>query len=102
MYVDDIRLPARVGRISARWSHLSADTIGELHSFADRIGLRRSWFQARRSLCRGGCPHWHYDVTDTKRRAAIAAGAVAETIRDGAARRDREALAARNPPEPDR
>jgi hypothetical protein len=70
VYVDDMRLPARVGQLRARWSHLTADTKTELHAFAARIGLRRSWFQDK--------PHglWHYDVTDTKRRQAIAAGAV--------------------------
>jgi hypothetical protein len=70
VYVDDMRLPARVGHLRARWSHLTADTKEELHAFAARIGLRRSWFQDKpRGL-------WHYDVTDTKRRQAIVAGAL--------------------------
>jgi len=70
VYVDDMRLPARVGQLRARWSHLTADTKDELHAFAAAIGLRRSWFQDKpRGL-------WHYDVTDSKRRAALAAGAV--------------------------
>lgn len=30
VYVDDMRRPATVGRISARWSHLTADTREEL------------------------------------------------------------------------
>jgi Protein of unknown function (DUF4031) len=79
IYVDDIRIPARVGRVSARWSHLSAgpfDDLAELHEFAARIGLRRSWFQAK------GWPRDHYDVTDSKRAEAIAAGAVPITWRD--------------------
>lgn len=42
VYVDDMRVPARVGRINARWSHLMADTDEELHEFAARLGLRRS------------------------------------------------------------
>jgi hypothetical protein len=83
VYVDNMRRPARVGRISARWSHLTADTHAELHAFAARIGLRRSWFQER---CKFGrcepCPHWHYDVTDSKRNAAIRAGAQAIDIRE--------------------
>jgi hypothetical protein len=69
VYVDDMRLQARVGRINARWSHLTADTPAELHAFAARIGLRRAWFQDKP----GG--RWHYDVTDSKRAQAIAAGA---------------------------
>ena len=70
VYVDDMRMPARVGRISARWSHLLADTDAELNEFASRIGLRRSWAQFP------GTWKSHYDVTDTKREQAIHAGAV--------------------------
>lgn len=44
VYVDNARIPARVGRISGQWSHLTADTPAELHRFAERIGLRRGWF----------------------------------------------------------
>jgi hypothetical protein len=70
VYVDDFRVPARVGRLGARWSHLTADTTAELHAFAARLGLRRSWFQD----VAGG--RWHYDVTESKRRAAVRLGAV--------------------------
>lgn len=71
VYVDDMRMKARVGRLDARWSHLMADTDTELHAFAARIGLRRSWAQYP------GTWKSHYDVTDSKRAQAIAAGAVA-------------------------
>lgn len=70
VYVDDMRMPARVGRLQARWSHLMADTDEELHAFASQLGLRRSWAQFP------GTWKSHYDVTDTKRTQAIAAGAV--------------------------
>lgn len=70
VYVDDMRMPARVGRIEARWSHLMADTDDELHAFAASIGLRRSWAQYP------GTWKSHYDVTDSKRTQAIRAGAV--------------------------
>lgn len=70
VYVDDMRMPARVGRIEARWSHLMADTDEELHRFAASIGLRRRWAQYP------GTWKSHYDVTDSKRAQAIAAGAV--------------------------
>lgn len=43
VYIDDMRRPARVGRLNAVWSHLMADTDDELHAFAARLGLRRSW-----------------------------------------------------------
>lgn len=70
VYVDDMRVPARVGRINARWSHLMADTDEELHEFAARLGLRRSWHQ------KPGTPISHYDVTDSKRDEALRLGAV--------------------------
>lgn len=70
VYVDQARIPTRVGRITGRWSHLVADTDDELHAFAARLGLRRAWAQ------HPGTPHSHYDVTETKRRQAIALGAV--------------------------
>lgn len=60
---------ARVGRINAKWSHLTADTDEELHAFAARLGLRRSWHQ------KPGIPISHYDVTDSKRDEALRMGA---------------------------
>lgn len=79
VYVDDWRQPARVGRLEAVWSHLTADTDEELHEFAARLGLRREWAQhmdqPNRSL-------HHYDVTESKRRQAIRLGAVAQSWRD--------------------
>lgn len=97
VYVDDWRQPARVGRISARWSHMFVhpdDDIAELHELAARIGMKRSWFQAK------GWPRDHYDVTDFKRADAIRAGAVPVTWREAgkwrteAIQRRREAEAA--------
>ena len=91
VYVDDWRQRARVGRITARWSHLTVgpgDDLEELHAFAAGIGLRRSWFQDK------PWPRAHYDVTDSKRQQAIAAaGAVQLTWRE-AARQRTEAIAA--------
>jgi hypothetical protein len=60
-----------------------ADTQEELHEMADKIGLQRRWFQLPKK--HNGKPFppdsyaanaWHYDVVQTKRRAAIALGAV--------------------------
>ena len=87
VYVDNFRSPATVGRIRGRWSHLSADTVAELHELAQQIGLKPEWFQAR---CKHGscpavdgvCAHFHYDVIDAKRAEAIAAGAKAIDIRE--------------------
>jgi Protein of unknown function (DUF4031) len=84
VYVDNYRVPATVGRIKGRWSHLTADTKEELHAFAQAIGLKREWFQIG---CKSRldtietCVHWHYDVTDSKRAQALAAGAQSMDIR---------------------
>lgn len=49
--------------------HLIADTLGELHAFAAKLGLKRAWFQNKRSGP-------HYDLTVSKRQAAVALGAL--------------------------
>ena len=78
MYVDDMRVNARVLGRAARWSHLLADTHEELEEFARRLGLRPAWIQ------RPGTVFEHYDVTDEKRRLAIRLGAHAIRLRDSA------------------
>lgn len=55
--------------------HMAADTEAELHAFAARIGLKRTWFQDKPSGA-------HYDVTGGRRHAAIRAGAVEVSWRD--------------------
>lgn len=68
VYVDDARIPWR-GR---RWSHLVADTAGELHRAAEALGLRREWAQDKgRTL--------HYDLPDELRAVAVERG-IAEPI----------------------
>lgn len=49
--------------------HMIADTLPELHAMADKIGMRRAWFQNKAS-----CPH--YDLSKGKRALAVAAGAI--------------------------
>lgn len=51
------------------WCHLTADSLGELHSFARRLGLKRSWFQDRSN-------YPHYDVTMEIRERALCLGAL--------------------------
>jgi hypothetical protein len=84
VYVDDARIPATVGKYTDRWSHLMADDRDELHRFAQRIGLRRSWFQdpcapnRKPWPAKPGSPaaeNWHYDVTENMRERAIRQGA---------------------------
>ena len=77
VYVDDWRQRARLGPITNRWSHLIADGEEELHRLAERLGLRRAWFQFdHRHPHRG-----HYDVPEHVRRRAIELGAEAVTWR---------------------
>ncbi|WP_431050049.1 DUF4031 domain-containing protein [Xanthomonas oryzae] len=65
VYVDDAVWPCR----GKQWAHLMADSLDELHEFAQRLGLRRNWFQDRASGA-------HYDITDAKREMALRIGAV--------------------------
>jgi Protein of unknown function (DUF4031) len=87
VYVDNFRAPATVGRIRGRWSHLTADTVEELHAFADQLNMPSSWFQATCKATRcptagGVCAHFHYDVVDSKRARAIELGAAPIDIRE--------------------
>ena len=70
VYVDEMRLCLR----NKNWPysqacHLVADSVEELHAFARRLGLKRSWFQSKSDLP-------HYDLTEGKRFQAIARGAI--------------------------
>jgi len=55
--------------------HLYADDEEELHRFARRLGLKRSWFQSKKATGLA-----HYDLVDTKRRLAVKLGALPQTI----------------------
>jgi hypothetical protein len=48
--------------------HMFADTLDELHLMAERIGLKRAWFQ--------GAKVPHYDICKSKRVLAIKEGAL--------------------------
>lgn len=65
VYVDDERLVWR-GKV---WCHMVADTPEELHLFAERLGLKRTWFQSK-------SVYPHYDVTIPVRTKALHLGAV--------------------------
>ena len=75
VYVD----PIMAWLAGAKWpwgevSHLFADTDVELHAFAARLGLKRSWFQrSPAGPNHTGVPH--YDLTRGKHYQAIRAGA---------------------------
>ena len=75
VYVDDYFVPAKVKNgnrsVRSRWCHMQADSREELDAMADRIGLKRSWIQYPDTPWKR-----HYDVTETRRAAAVAAGAI--------------------------
>ena len=78
-----------------RWSgggHLQADTPEELHAFAQRLGMRREWFQSKP----GRPENDHYDLTERGRMLALELGAIAEDRRAGTRRRQAR-RAARHP-----
>lgn len=82
VYVDEIRRwPTKIRCFKAGGCHLMADTLEELHAFAAQLGLRRSWFQPRSSP--------HYDLTPSRREAALALGAVFVPAREQAIARRR-------------
>lgn len=66
VYVDNMRAP--FGRMVM--CHLVADTEAELIAMVDRIGVSRRWHQ------KPGTPHSHFDIALSKRRLAVATGAV--------------------------
>lgn len=70
VYVDDMR--AKFGRMIM--CHMFADTDEELHVMAEKIGMRRAWFQGD-----------HYDVSLTRRASAVENGAQQVPMRWAAA-----------------
>lgn len=52
-----------------RWAHLMADTLDELHAFAEALGIPRRAFQDKASGA-------HYDVPAPLREQALALGAI--------------------------
>lgn len=74
VYVDDMfRVPmGQFGRM--KMSHMIAESLDELHEMADRLGLKRSWFQGD-----------HYDISMSVRARAVQLGAVEIGMRELAA-----------------
>ena len=94
VYVDDFFVQADVPNgarvVRGRWCHMTADSREELDAMADVIGLRRSWIQ------HPGTWKEHYDVTMSRRAAAVRAGAIEITLHEATERhrRKREQLRA--------
>lgn len=74
IYVDDMRLPARVGPVEGVWSHLLSDLPGaegraELLAFASRLGVESRWIQNE------GTATEHFDLREPMRQRALELGA---------------------------
>lgn len=65
VYVDDMKWP--FGRLVM--CHMWADSTEELLGMVDRIGVARRWIQY------AGTYKEHFDIAQTKRKLAVAAGA---------------------------
>lgn len=77
IYVDDLQVwPNAWGPFKAGSCHLGADTLEELHEFAAKLGMRRSWFQGKDPR------HPHYDLVKSKRDLAVKLGAREVTGRE--------------------
>jgi len=72
VYIDDMRAP--YGRMIM--CHMVADTSEELLAMADRIGVDRKWIQY------AGTWREHFDISLSRRRRAVAAGAIEVTRRE--------------------
>ena len=70
VYVDDAKIMWK-GKLRY---HLTADSMGELFSFTESIGIRRCWFH------HGKKPH--FDITEPQRQDALNAGALAVDSRE--------------------
>lgn len=110
IYVDNAQIPADVpnhdtGRtVTSTWSHLISDQLDptELHEFATKtLGLRKSYFQPGRMTATGepNPSGDHYDLTDGKRKQAIAQGAKPVNILDLGAILRRKSMAHRGAPD---
>lgn len=73
VYVDDMY--AEFGRM--KMCHMYADTHEELVEMADKIGVARKWIQYP-----GHPVKEHFDIAMSKRRLAVAAGAIETTWMD--------------------
>jgi Protein of unknown function (DUF4031) len=70
IYVDEIKFYPNTNLKYKKWCHLwtDSDNIEELHLFAEKLGLKRDWFQNKKNIP-------HYDLVPTKRDLAIQFGA---------------------------
>lgn len=55
--------------------HMLADSIEELHDMAEKIGVKKKWFQIDNMFL-------HYDICQSKRKLAIKNGAIEMNTKD--------------------
>jgi len=72
VYVDDMQAPFG----GMKMCHMIADTREELIAMVDTIGVNRKWIQ------KAGTPREHFDICLSKRKLAVAAGAVEVSMRE--------------------
>lgn len=87
IYVDNATNPFPSAQGVMKTCHLLADSEEELHSMAEKLELKRSWFQP--------APMPHYDIAQSKRAVAVSLGAV-QIGRDKVAELFKKHLAGRN------
>lgn len=76
-----IRWPNAWGQFRSGSCHLTTDgPLEDLHAFAARIGMKRSWSQDHKLMP-------HYDLTPARRAAAVALGAAEVSGMDQARQR---------------
>lgn len=74
VYVDNMKRRYR----TMVMCHMLADTLGELLTMADQIGVQRKWLQTP-------VTRPHFDICMTKRALAVRHGAIEITMREAAA-----------------
>lgn len=78
VYVDD--MDAKFGRMIM--CHMVADTLEELHTMADKIGIARKWYQGPPD---GKSRYPHYDIAKSKKAQAVFFGAKEIRMREAPA-----------------
>ena len=77
IYVDELKENGWIlrGRKTLNCHMFTDRNLEELHRFANRIGMKREWFQDRKNFP-------HYDLTPKRRRIAVEHGAIEITTKE--------------------
>lgn len=67
MYIDNVRIPFK----GMLMSHMTADTLDEIHDMAQRLGAKQKYFQ-----CPPKTRFPHYDIPEKGRELALSLGAL--------------------------